>query len=95
MNKPGEIQAFVESGKTTKRASYVTEEVCFLLLSQTCFELIVSVMQHYSHMLESLRKGGLTAPMTWYWSALKGVNSRIIEGPISSSSFHITVPHSA
>jgi soluble epoxide hydrolase/lipid-phosphate phosphatase len=36
MNKPGEIQAFIESGKTTKRASYLTEEVCVLLLSQTC-----------------------------------------------------------
>lgn len=45
INQPGEIQAFVESGKVAKRASYVTDEVCFLILTVTdLLELTVSVM---------------------------------------------------
>jgi hypothetical protein len=34
MNQPGEIQAFIENGKTTKRASYLTEEVFLIPLSR-------------------------------------------------------------
>jgi hypothetical protein len=30
MNQPGEMQAFVENGKTTKRASYLTDEVLLI-----------------------------------------------------------------
>jgi hypothetical protein len=45
MNQPGEIQAFIESGKTAKRASYLTDDVCFLILTVTdLLELTVSVM---------------------------------------------------
>ncbi|KAJ8588535.1 alpha/beta-hydrolase [Rhizopogon salebrosus TDB-379] len=68
MNQPGEIQAFVESGKTTKRASYLTEE-------------------HHSHLLESLKKGGLTSPLNWYLCMLRGVNSHLVEGAIPENFF--------
>ncbi|KAG0694074.1 Alpha/Beta hydrolase protein [Suillus ampliporus] len=60
INKPGEIQAFIESGKTAKRASYLTDE-------------------HHSHLLKSLRTGGLTSPLNWYRSMIKGVNSHIMD----------------